>query len=99
MFFVWLCLVVLRGTETKTEKKGLTEGSLSLSLSLCLSVSLSLSLSLSPPKKPHSDYSVFPPERACLVAFRLFLSRPRALGPFRARRIQQSLPERAFSGV
>ena len=41
MFFVWLCLVVLRGTETKTEKKGLTEGSLSLSLSLCLSLSLS----------------------------------------------------------
>ena len=38
-------------------------------------------------------------QRGRSVAFRLFRSRPRALGPFRARRIQQSLPERAFSGV
>ena len=35
-------------------------------------------------------------QRQRLVAFRLFRSRPRALGPFRARRIQQSLPERAL---
>ena len=33
------------------------------------------------------------------MVFRLFRSRPRPLGPFRARRIQQSLPERAFGGV